>query len=130
MKIAIPVKTNKENPAVAPLFGKAKYFAIVEGTTKIIIKNEQSGGGAVIKWLNNINIDAILLEQMGQNPYNIVKELDMNLYHTGFKRILLDDIIKKFNNDELVELDDTNIEDIINYHEKNHPPHDENHHHN
>ncbi len=30
MKIAIPVKMNKENTALAPLFGKAKWFAIVE----------------------------------------------------------------------------------------------------
>ena len=129
MKIAIPVKTNKENPAVAPLFGKAKYFAIVEDTTISIVKNEQSGGGAVIQWLYHLNVDAILLEQMGQNPYMMVKKLDMNIFHTGFDRILLNDVIEKFNNDELKQLDDTNIQDIINHHEKNHAPHDENHHH-
>ena len=39
MKLAIPVKTNKENPAISPLFGKAKWFAFVNIDGKIEIKN-------------------------------------------------------------------------------------------
>ena len=44
MKIAIPVKMNKENPAIAPLFGKAKWFAIVENNEVSIVTNENAGG--------------------------------------------------------------------------------------
>jgi len=36
MKLAIPVKTNKENPAISPLFGKAKWFAFVDIDVKLI----------------------------------------------------------------------------------------------
>jgi hypothetical protein len=47
MRIAIPVKMNKENPPLAPLFGKAKWFAIIENGEISIIPNNQSGGGAL-----------------------------------------------------------------------------------
>ncbi|MBD3789131.1 MAG: hypothetical protein IE885_01975 [Campylobacterales bacterium] len=51
MKIAIPVKTNKENPAVAPLFGKAKWFAFIEEDGKVTIEpNPIPDGQAVIRW--------------------------------------------------------------------------------
>ena len=48
MKTAIPVKANKENPAVAPLFGKAKWFAVVKNGKATIEKNPAQGGRAVI----------------------------------------------------------------------------------
>ena len=48
MKIAIPVKMNKENSAIAPLFGKAKWFAIVEDGKMTIEPNHCDGGQAVI----------------------------------------------------------------------------------
>ena len=52
MKLAIPVKTNKENPALSPLFGKAKWFAFVDIDGKIEIKKNLCNGGAeVIRWL-------------------------------------------------------------------------------
>lgn len=43
MKIAIPVKMNKENTALAPLFGKAKWFAIVEDGKVTIEQNIADG---------------------------------------------------------------------------------------
>jgi len=45
----------------------------------------------------------------------------MTLYHTGFERILLNDVLKKFQNNELEILDDTNMDEIIKHHEKRHP---------
>ena len=47
----------------------------------------------------------------------------MALYHTGFERILLNDVLEKFKNDELAILDDTNMDEIIKHHEKRHPQH-------
>ena len=121
MKLAIPVKMNRENPPVAPLFGKAKWFAIVEDDTIDIVPNHQSGGRAVIEWLNDMNVDALLIQEMGVSPYNKIKEYgSMAIYHAGFERILLDDVLEKFKNNELEILDDTNIDKIIKYHEKRH----------
>ncbi|WP_419676112.1 hypothetical protein ACN2CX_05120 [Aliarcobacter butzleri] len=39
--IAIPVKTDKEDTAVSTLFGKAKYFALIDNNKINIVKNEQ-----------------------------------------------------------------------------------------
>jgi len=127
MKLAIPIKMNKENSAVAPLFGKAKWFAIVEKGEVSIIPNRQSGGQAVIELFNEMKIDAILIQEMGITPYEKVKEYGMMLYHIGFERSLLNNVLEKFQNDELEILDDTNIDEIIKHHEKRHPRHDEHH---
>ena len=58
--IAIPVKTNKENTAVSTLFGKAKYFALIENNKIEILKNEQMGGKAVANWLKSKNIEVLI----------------------------------------------------------------------
>jgi len=124
MKIAIPIKLNKEDSAIAPLFGKAKWFAIVEDGALTIIPNNQSGGQAVIELFYEMKIDALLIQEMGITPYEKVKEYGtMTLYHTGFERILLGEVLEKFKNDELTLLDDTNMDEIIEHHEKRHPRH-------
>ena len=127
MKLAIPIKMNKEDSAVAPLFGKAKWFAIVENEEVTIIPNNQTGGQAVMELLNEMKIDALLIQEMGVSPYAKAKELGMMLYHTGFERILLSDVLEKFKNNDLEILDDTNMDNIIKHHEKRHPRHDEGH---
>jgi len=128
MKLAIPVKMNKENPAIAPLFGKAKWFAIVNDGEINIIPNRQSGGQAVIEWLTEMKVDALLIQEMGVSPYQKVKELGtITLYHTGFDRILLNEVLEKFENNALEILDDTNMDQIIKHHEKRHPRHDAQH---
>ena len=121
MKIAIPVKTNKENPAVSPLFGKAKWFAFVSGDKIEIKRNVCNGGIQVIKWLAQEKVEAIIFQEMGIMPYNFIKDIGtIVLYHSGYDRLLLDKAIEKFNNNELLLVDDTNIESIINKHESKH----------
>jgi len=125
MRLAIPVKTKKDNSAVAPLFGKAKWFAIITDNEVNIIPNNQSGGQAVIEWLYEMKVDAILMQEMGLNPYNKIKALGtMALYHTGFDRVLLNEVLENFRNGELKLLDDSNIDEIIKHHEKRHPRHE------
>jgi len=125
MKLAIPVKMNKENSAIAPLFGKAKWFAIVENGQVEIVENSVSGGQAVIDWLYRMNVDAILMQEMGRTPYEKIKSYGtLAVYHTGFERILLTDVLEKFNSGALPLIDDTNIEAIIKHHEKRHPAHE------
>ena len=120
MKLAIPVKMNKEDSAVAPLFGKAKWFAIVKDGKIDIVPNNQSGGQAVIEWLLKMNVNTLLIQEMGVSPYTKAKELGLMLYHTGFKRILLSEVLEKLKNGELEILDDTNMDKIIKHHEKRH----------
>ena len=123
MKLAIPIKMNKENSAIAPLFGKAKWFAIVDNGEISIIPNNQSGGQAVIELFDEMKIDVLLIQEMGVSPYAKAKELGVMLYHTGFERILLSDVLEKFENNDLEILDDTNMDKIIQHHQKRHPQH-------
>jgi len=128
MKLAIPVKTNRENPAVSPLFGKAKWFAIVDDEGTTIVPNEQSGGGAVIAWLHALGVKCLLIQEMGQTPYEKCKAYgDMQLFHTGFDRILLEDAIEAFKANRLTPLNDETIGKVLAHHEKKHPHHDGHH---
>ena len=130
MKIAIPIKMNKENSAIAPLFGKAKWFAIVEDGNITIEQNLADGGQAVIDWLAEEHVDVIILQEMGMNPYRKVQAYGtMKLYHTGFERVLLGEVLEKFNNNELVLLDEAKMAEVIEHHEKKHPEHDHDHEH-
>ena len=121
MKIAIPVKMNKENAPLSPLFGKAKWFAIVEDDTVEIAENPQQGGKAVIEWLVSQAVDTVIFQEMGNTPYAMIKEAgSMDLFHAGYERVLLNDVLEKFNADGLLEIDDTNIAAIIERHKGKH----------
>ena len=134
MKIAIPVKMNKENTALAPLFGKAKWFAIVEDGKITIEQNPADGGQAVVEWLSQSAVDTIIIQEMGMNPYRKVQSYgNIKLYHAGFDRILLENVLQKFEENALELLDDAGMTKIIAHHEVRHPAHDEHghdHHHN
>lgn len=119
MKIAIPVKMKKENPPLAPLFGKAKWFAIVEGNTTRIVENPAQGGRAVIEWFVSQGINTIIFQEIGMGPYEMIKEVgSMDLFYAGKERILLQDVMEKFNAGELLEIDDTNSNTIMSQHKR------------
>jgi predicted Fe-Mo cluster-binding NifX family protein len=121
MKIAIPVKMKKDNSAIAPLFGKAKWFAIVEDGSINIEENHVEGGRAVIEWLNQIGVDTIIMQEMGQGPYSVIQKLGtIKIYHSGFDRILLGDVLKQFEEKALPLLDDAGMTKIIAHHEVRH----------
>ena len=126
MKIAIPVKTNKDNAPLAPLFGKAKWFAIVKDGNVTIEANPAEGGRAVVEWLAQSGVDSIIMQEMGMNPYKTAQSYgNIKLYHAGFERILLDDVLQKFEAGKLELLDDEGMAKIIAHHEIRHPAHDE-----
>lgn len=121
MKIAIPVKTNKEDTAVATLFGLAKWFAIVEDSQITIEKNPAENGRAVIEWLNEIDVDTIIIQEMGEGPCGMIQKLgNIKVYHSGYDRILLVDVLKKFQENTLPLLDDIGMAKIVEHHEARH----------
>ncbi len=117
MKIAIPVKTNKDNPILSPLFGKAKWFAFVEGDSVRIEKNETQGGIRVVDWLLEEKIDALIIAHMGNSPYTYFKEgSDVSIFYAGEERVSLQEVIQKFEDETLVIVDDSNSSQIIRNH--------------
>ena len=100
--IAIPVKTNKENTAVSTLFGKAKYFALINDDNHIeIVKNELIGGRAVVNWLKSKNVNVLITSHMGENPFTSLSKYDIKVYFAGDERIELKDVMIKYADGEL-----------------------------
>ena len=119
--IAIPLKLNKENSAVAPLFGKAKWFAFVENANITIEKNEVQGGSGVVKWLLGKGVKTLIMQKMSQPPYQMIKEEgSITILYVGSDRIELPEALKRYESDELVILNDTNAKDIIKSHDRQH----------
>ena len=117
--IAIPLKLNKENSAVAPLFGKAKWFAFVENGNITIEKNEAQGGSGVVKWLLGKGVKTLIMQKMSQPPYQMIKEEgSISIFYVGSDRIELPEALERFEADELVILDDTNAPDIVKSHDR------------
>jgi predicted Fe-Mo cluster-binding NifX family protein len=118
--IAFPVKTNKANPALSPLFGKSKYFAFYDGKTLNIEKNEQEGGCKVIQWLKDKEVDSIVLQEIGKRPYEKAKEFNMQLFYSGDERITTSDIIDIIDASRLQIITEEEIQQIIEKHDAKH----------
>ena len=122
MKLAIPVKMNKKSTALSPLFGKAKWIAFVEDGNINIVPNATHGGRAVVEWFAREGVDTVIFQEMGVTPYDMIKSIgSITLFHAGHERILLDEVLAKFNTNQLTLIDDTNIAEILAHHEKKHP---------
>ncbi|MCG3655294.1 NifB/NifX family molybdenum-iron cluster-binding protein [Aliarcobacter butzleri] len=111
--IAIPVKTDKEDTAVSTLFGKAKYFALIDNNKINIVKNEQSGGKAVVKWLKNQNVDTLITSHIGERPFTLLSDLNIKTYFAGDKRVELKEVLLKYADGELAILDDYTFQTLI-----------------
>jgi len=121
--IAIPIKMAKEDSAVSPLFGKAKYFALAKNGTIKIVKNEFKGGGAVVKWLNNLGVKKILTAHMGENPFSTLLDYGIDVYFVGGERLLVKDALLKYADGELPLLTKTNFNLYLGDEEHHHHSH-------
>lgn len=111
--IAIPVKTNKENPAVTTLFGKAKWFAYIDGDKVTIEKNDIMSGRAVVEDMVSRGVTKLIFNHMGGNPFMLLQKAKIECFHSGDERVLLNDVIEKLNKNELVKVDGTNMADFV-----------------
>ena len=118
--LAVAVKTDRENTAVSPLFGKAKFFAFYDGKTISIEKNESKGGTAVIEWFAQKGVETIIVNQMGNSPYKALQKHGMKLLYAGDERIEVADAVQKYEANELAALTDAQMQVIIAKHEKSH----------
>jgi predicted Fe-Mo cluster-binding NifX family protein len=108
--IAIPIKTNKENSAVSPLFGKAKYFAISEKNKTKIVKNTFQGGRAVVQWLQNLGVSKVIVSHMGHNPFAMLQDNNIKVYFAGDKKIEFKDVMLKYSDGDLILLNEFNFD--------------------
>lgn len=117
--IAIPVKTNSVESAVAPLFGKAKWFAIVNGNGEIRFwKNELQSGRSVIEYFNSTGIKKIVFQEMGGNPFMLLIRAGMTCYHSGGERIVLKDALEHLSNNVLKHVTPENMYEYVEQSQK------------
>lgn len=123
--IAIPIKMGKEESAVAPLFGKAKYFAIANKGVIRIVKNEKLGGNQVAIWLQSLGVKKVIVQHMGINPFHKLQNLQIDVYFAGEERIMLKEALLKYADGDLVRVNEVNFslffdEDHHHSHEHSH----------
>ncbi len=112
--IAIPVKMNKENPPVSTLFGKSKWFAIVDENGNVQIEaNTTDSGREVVENMLKKGINKLVFHHMGGNPFMLLQKANIECFHDGGERILLNDVLQKLNKNELKKVDGTNMADFV-----------------
>ncbi|MGP2656402.1 NifB/NifX family molybdenum-iron cluster-binding protein [Malaciobacter sp. WC5094] len=118
--IVFPLKTNKKDSAISPLFGKAKYFAFYDGKSLQIEKNELNSGSKLIDWFVSKNVDKIVIKEMGSSPYEKIKKTNIEIFYAGDERITSEELINKINDQSLQKLKEEQIKEIIKKHKNSH----------
>ncbi len=116
MKIAIPLKTNKNMPAISPLFGHAKWFAFIEGDEIQIQRNFFDGGRDVVMWLLKEGVDTVITQHIGYNPFMILKQNGVKCYYPGEGRIIFSDAVDLLKEGKLLEITEDNVEKFARRH--------------
>jgi len=112
--IAIPVKTQQDNPALSPLFGKAKWFAFIDKSGEISIEpNSTQNGREVVAKLVERGVTTLIFHHMGGNPFMMLQSAGITCYHDGGERIVLQDALTKLKNSELMLVDGSNMSEFI-----------------
>ena len=110
MKIAIPIKFDRDDSPVSPLFGHAKYFAFIQNDEIKIEKNPYDGGVEVVKWLLDKGIDIVITQHIGLKPFVLLANEGVKCYYPGEGRVLIKDAIEAFKNKNLEEITQENID--------------------
>lgn len=130
MIIAMPVKTDRVDSALAPLFGKAKHFAFVNETGEITIeKMEQNGGRDVARILVANDVDVLITSHLGLNPFVLLKSYGIKVYFAGEKRLLIAEALSLLHANELVEVTAENFDSLLGEHDDKTHMHDHAHSH-
>lgn len=97
--IAIPVKTDKEEGVLAPLFGHAKYFSFISDDGSVMThKNSAEGGVKVVDWLVRMGVKSIILNHVGEKPFHLLTQKSIDIYFAGRDRITLPEVLENLRN--------------------------------
>ncbi len=112
--IAIPVKTNTLESAIAPLFGKAKWFALINETGEITFWNNVfQSGREVVKYFKASKVDRVVFQDIGGNPYLLLHNAGIACYHSGHGRILLKEALKYLQEGSLIHVTPENMAEYV-----------------
>lgn len=111
---AIPVKSNTKESAMAPLFGKAKWFAMVADNGEVTFwHNEAKSGRAVVDQFSAMGVKRVIFQDMGGNPFMMLQRAAIACYHAGVGRILFTDALDQYKKGGLTTVTSENMGEFI-----------------
>lgn len=117
--IALPIKSDKEESALAPLFGKAKWFAFVrEDGTISIMANQAEGGIKTARWFESLGVKVLITNHLGEKPFQALQKAGIRIYFAGKERTEVAQAVLKFHEGALVEVDAQNYQELLGEEEK------------
>jgi predicted Fe-Mo cluster-binding NifX family protein len=100
--IAMPVKSRSENPAISPVFGKVKYFAVVDDNGAVeFIENIDKSGVKAVELLLSRGVKTLLMAHIGDRPFQFAKSSGIGVYYVGNERVTVNEAVEKFKNGQL-----------------------------
>ena len=112
--IAIPVKTDKQDSAVAPLFGKAKWFALIDEAGRVSFwKNDLQSGREVVKHFVESGVTKVIFQDMGGNPFMLLDRAGIACYHAGEGRVLFEKAVQAVREGGLTRVTAENMSDYV-----------------
>lgn len=112
--IAIPVKTDTHQSAVAPLFGKAKWFALIDKAGEVTFwHNTLQSGREVVNHFKDLGVTRVVFQDMGGNPYLMLSAAGIECYHAGHGRILLSETLEFMKKSALIRVTSDNMAEYV-----------------
>jgi predicted Fe-Mo cluster-binding NifX family protein len=119
--IAVALKTENENGVLAPLFGKAKFFAIVDDAGSITVyQNKLEGGMKVAQWIQKLGVSTVIANHLGEKPFHALKRASISIFFAGTERITLGEVLAKMKEGELEEVNTANYARLLGEEEDAH----------
>lgn len=112
--IAIAIKKEDVNSPIAPLFGHAKYFALVDDAKNVKVRrNETSNGMRTVQWVSEQGVKVLIANHIGEKPFHALSGKGVKVYFAGKDRLLVSDLLQKFDAGELEEVNAVNYMDLL-----------------
>ncbi|WP_051906918.1 MULTISPECIES: NifB/NifX family molybdenum-iron cluster-binding protein [unclassified Sulfurospirillum] len=119
--IAVAVKTDKEKGVLSPLFGKAKFFSIIDDAGNITTHaNAEEGGMKVARWLQSLGVTSLIANHLGEKPFHALQGAGIKIYFAGAGRVELEDVLQKLKEGALEEVTVVNYMDLLGEEEHDH----------
>ena len=114
--IAIPVETNTPGTMSTKLFGNAKFFALVDPSTKetTIITNEGCGNGIkTAQYLLDSGATSAVYGFLGDGPFHVMIRGGMKVYWLGKEAMPLNQAVETALSKNLVRVTAENAKEFL-----------------
>lgn len=112
--IAIPTKLDRSDSPVAPLFGKSKWFALVNKDGSIEFwRNEIKSGRDVVTALAEKGVTKVIFQEIGGNPFMLLQRQGIECLYAGDGRVLLSQIMVAFRQGNLLHVGLENMHEFV-----------------